>query len=717
MGKNVYFLMIWVLALSVNAADLGTINVESSTIVGSDIDAKTEVSTVNVIDEKTIEKISPKNIGELLQTIPGITADVRNSAVEIHIRGIGQQEFMGEDTGVAIVIDGVPVLQNGGKVKFNLDEIESIKVIKGGASYLYGNTALAGAVIITTKKVKNKNSADISVEAGSYGYKNVKSNILKGTDKYSASLNINYTDDDSFWEDEGKSWTKSANGKFQYYLNDSSDITAGITYTDKFEAGGGSVTGVTNARLYPEGIPGDWSYIRDYYSTLQKYFVTYSNDLSDTANLKVNTYYYKDDYDYKSSPQDTDSDGLDDSYRNDNTDNMDQYGFKTEYKDTKENLSYMLGLDLGQRKLDDYTVQLVDVPHRGYAGESTQGDTTENRYALYGETKYKIYDKLTAIGNIRIDYDGYDYSALIHDYNGTAWSDTTTNREDSFTNISYRVGATYQLNDKKTFYSNLSTGFRNPTVEQIYKGDYDEDYINNPNLDVETTITYEVGIRGSEKIIGNTLNFDASVFVTDTKDIIGKVGGTYYSGDVIYYDNVGDARNRGVELSLKSDSREKVSFSLSYTYLDAYYTSHNPFYVSLGRPTYMHGTTADDAVYDITGNQLPRVPHNKLDIIVNYKFMPKWNLMTELYAQSNYYADETNLVSMPGYAKVNLRVDYNHNKHLNFFVKIDNILDKQYYRTVYLFSDSNYDGVLDAEDASITVDPGRVFYAGLKYTF
>jgi len=694
--------------------DLGTITVESSTIVDMDVDKTTEASTVNIVDEQTIEQIDPKNINDLLQTVPGITADVRNSAVEIHIRGIGQQEFMWEDTGVAIVIDGVPVLQNGGKVKFNIDEIESIKVIKGGASYLYGNTALAGAIVITTKKTKNKSGGSIKLEAGPYEYKNIKADMIKSTDDYSLSFNTNYTDDDSFWGTEGRNWTKSINGKFQYYLSDTSDLTVGLTYTDKFEAGGGSVTGVTNAEQYPEGIPGDWSYIRDYYSTLTKTFVTYSNDLSDTANLRINTYYYKDEYDYKSSPQDTDYDGLDDSYKNDNSDTIDQYGIKTEYRNTKGNLSYMIGLDLGKRELDDYTVQLVDA-YKSYAGDSSLGETTEDRYALYAETKYKVSDQLTTIGNIRIDYDGYDYTAAIHEYNGTTWNDSTTTNDDSFTNISYRIGTTYQIDEQKTLFANISTGFRNPTVEQIYKGDFDSDYINNPDLDVETTINYEIGIRGK---LTESLSYEASAYITNTNDIIGKVGGTYYSGDVLYFDNVGDARTKGVELTLKSDPSKKLSFSLAYTYMDAYYTEHNPFYVSLGLPTYYRGgTTEDDAIYDIVGNQLPRTPHHKIDLILNYQPNDKWNFMAEFYAQSSYYGDETNLVEFDGYGKLNLKATYKPTENLEFFAKVDNVFDNQYYRTVYLFSDRDYDGDLDAEDASITVDPGRMIYVGMKYRF
>jgi len=714
--RGKYLLLATLMATTAATAeqDLGSITVESSTIVDLDVDKKTEASTVNIVDEQIIEQIDPKNINDLLQTVPGITADVRNSAVEIHIRGVGQQEFMWEDTGVAVVIDGVPVLQNGGKVKFNIDEIESIKVIKGGASYLYGNTALAGAIVITTKKNKNKNSASIKLEGGSYGYKNAKTDLLKSTDNYSLSLNVNYTDDDSFWGEEGRNWTKSANGKFQYYLSDTSDLTFGLTYTDKFEAGGGSVTGITNAELYPEGIPGDWSYIRDYYSTLTKTFVTYSNDISDTANLKINTYYYKDDYDYKSSPQDTNDDGLDDSYRNDNSDTIDQYGVKTEYRDSKGDFSYMIGLDLGKRELDDHRVQLVDVRYRGYAGDSTQGDTTEDRYALYAETKYKVNDKITAISNIRVDYDSYEYTASTHTYDGTTWNDTSTRNDDSFTNISYRIGGTYQIDEDKTFFANISTGFRNPTVEQMYKGDYDSDYINNPDLDVETTINYEVGIRGK---LTESLSYEASAYVTNTNDIIGKVGGTYYSGDILYFDNVGDARTKGVELSLKSDPNKKFSFSLAYTYMDAYYTSHNPFYVSLG-PSYGRGaTTEDDAIYDITDNQLPRTPHHKLDFILNYQPNDKWNFMAEFYAQSNYYGDETNLVKFDGYGKLNFKATYNPTESLELFAKVDNVFDNQYYRTVYLFRDSNEDGVLDAEDASITVDPGRQVYVGMKYKF
>ena len=710
MKKGICLSLFCALALNLSAVELTEIKVESSTIEDDSYDKKTEISTVNIIDEKTINTINPKNINDLLQTVPGITADVRNSAVEIHIRGIGQQEFMWEDTGVAIIIDGVPVMQNGGKVKFNIDEIQSIKVIKGGASYLYGNTALAGAVVITTKKAKDKNSADLKLEVGSYGYQNAELNAYKSTKNYAATINVNYTDDDSYWGEEGKNWTKSANGKLQYYINDDSDITFGANYTDKFEAGGGSVTGVSNAALYPKGIPGDWSYIRDYYSTLNKYFAIYNNDFANGDNIKVQTYYYRDQYDYNSGPEDTNGDGLDDAYRNDRSDDVKQYGVKVEYKGNVEKLAYMLGTDIGQRKLDSYSLQLID-SRRGYAGESSEGDTTEDNYALYAETKYPFTPKFTLVLNGRYDYNHYTYDVATHDFDGTTWSDNQVSNSDTFKNFSYRIGGTYVFDREKILFANLSTGFRNPRVSQIYMGDYDNHYVNNPDLTEETTINYEIGIRGSYTIF----SYEASAFITDTKDIIGKNAGTYYSNNTdMMYDNVGDARNQGFELSLKSDRSKKVSFTMAYTYLDAYYTKHKPFMVDYA-PLYRD--RGEDKTYDITRNQLPRVPHHKFNFITYYKVMQKLELMGILYAQSNYYADETNFATMPGYATVNLKATYQHKKDMEFFVQANNIFDKQYYRTSYLFSDKNRDGILNGEDASITVDPGRMIYAGLKYRF
>ncbi|WP_187648106.1 TonB-dependent receptor plug domain-containing protein [Nitrosophilus labii] len=346
MKKNFLLLGVALFSSLICAEELSLDNivVESSTIEDIFTDPKTEVSKTDVIDEKKIEIIDPKNINEILRTIPGITADVRaGDIVEIHMRGVAQQEFMWEDTGVAIVIDGVPVLQNGGKVKFNLDEIESIKVIKGGASYLYGPNALAGAVIITTKKPKNKDMVKVEAEFGSYSYQNYRASAYKATEKYLANIIAAYRYTDGYW-DMSENWSKSVSGKFTYFIDDMSEITFGADITRKYEESSrGSVTGVTTAKTDPTGASDpDLPWNHDYYSDIDKYFITYSKDFDNGANLLANVYYYVDLYDYEASPQDLNSDGYEDTYTRDSTEDIYQKGLKTEYRDTIGNLAYMI---------------------------------------------------------------------------------------------------------------------------------------------------------------------------------------------------------------------------------------------------------------------------------------------------------------------------------------------------------------------------------------
>ncbi|MGD9788840.1 MAG: TonB-dependent receptor plug domain-containing protein, partial [Sulfuricellaceae bacterium] len=135
------------------AARLDEVTVTSTTIDDRFDSKRDEPSNISVISGKKVDDAHIQNAIQVLQGIPGVTADLSSGdEIKIKLRGIENQRYMGEKPGVAIVIDGVPVFERTGKVNIDLDNIESIKVIKGGASYLFGEDALAGAVIITTKR-------------------------------------------------------------------------------------------------------------------------------------------------------------------------------------------------------------------------------------------------------------------------------------------------------------------------------------------------------------------------------------------------------------------------------------------------------------------------------------------------------------------------------------------------------------------------------------
>ncbi len=699
------------------ADDLGIISIESSTI-DVKTDTKTEVSNTAVIDEERIETVDPKNLVDVLKTVPGMTSVARaGEMMQIRFRGVGQQQFMGEKPGVVIIVDGVPVMPKSGGIRLNLTDIKSIKVVKGSASYLYGDGALAGALIITTKKPKATNQSMLSAELGSYGYQEYTASTTQGTENFAINLNASKRMSDGYWRD-AELWTKSVNGKLSYYIDDTSDVTLGIDVTDKFDEGGSRsvVGGVTEAETNPRGEPNS-AYTKDSAIDLNKYFLSYSKDF-DNKNLMMMAYRYQDLYDVTSNPQDLDNNETTPNvYVKHSNDDLKQQGVKTEFTVDSDDFASLIGLELGRRDyetksrtLSDYnaTNSRTGALENYYAGETSQTNSKEDVLGIYGELKYNVTSQFTATVNARYNVQKKEYITDSYDFNGTTWSNNTETETRTFRNTAYRVGATYSLIPTATLFASVSTAFQNPEVVDLVK---------TPSLKEQTSINFEVGARGDQPLLDNTLTYEVSIYQLDNNDIIGPVDGTYAFRTP--KDNIGNSRSRGLELSLQSDQTRALSFYLAYTYLDAKYTKHNPFLVDMG-------SSGADYYVDVVGKTLPRVSKHTVDLFLNYQATNQVKLISEVYARSSYYADEANIVKFDGYTLLNLQARYNiklFDNNLECFAKIDNALDNQYYRAAFILgdrrgaADGSTDDIINGEDASITVDPGRVYYAGVKYTF
>ncbi|QFR43837.1 TonB-dependent receptor [Sulfurimonas xiamenensis] len=726
MKKRVYLSAICALAINASALDIGTIQVESSTIEDKFATKKTEVSTTTTISGEEVDEAHAESVQQLLQSIPGVTTEYTSGdSLKIHLRGVENQMYMGEKPGVAIVIDGVPVFERTGKVNIDLDNVESIKVIKGGASYLFGDDALSGAVIITTKKGAKYNHNYGAVEFGSYGYRKYLARTGYANDNLSFHIQASQKKSDGYWEDSDYE-SNYLNGKLQYYIDDTSDLSFGFEYADRTKDTHGTVGGETAARTNPESIyyeddQGSRDYTRDYDVELLKLFLTYSKDFSNNSNLLVNGYIYTDDTTYMSAPQTRDSDGLtdpsfdDEDYTYDNDYAQIQRGIKSEYRSSFDTFATLLGLDLRFNEYENKSIYRVNqaliTSYRPFtaisdyytAGDAKSDDTTdENVYAVYGEYKQEITKDLSATANLRYDLIKLDYE------------DHMDNKyKEDFKVYSYRLGMNYKINDNLDIYANYSTGFRAPTVTQLYAGStsawgYTE---NNPDLDPEKSHNYEIGLRARAKGIA----YEAALFQIDRKDFIMKSSGNYGDSTRTYtdmWDNIGGARHRGLELSADGKATDKLSFNLAYTYLDAYYTQYDNFAIEFG------GT--DLTFFDATDNQIPRTPRHQLNLILDYMPINELKLTTEVNAKSDYYADDLNQIKIAGHATVNLLANYTNkigDYQYNLFARVDNVFDKFYYNTARSSGDRNEDGVFDAEDLSITVNQGRVYTAGLSVKF
>lgn len=302
----VHFLVGTVITCANASENLGLITVESSTIDDKFMANKTEVSSVSNISGEKVDESHVENIQQILQQIPGITSEVKSGdSLKIHIRGVENQMYMGEKPGVAVVIDGVPVFERTGAVNIDLDNIESIRVIKGGASYLFGDDALSGAVIITTKKGAKYAHNFATIERGSFGYQKLLARTGYSNDKMNFHVQGSERKSDGYYEDSGYS-AKYFNGKVQYYIDDSSDVTIGGEYSKREKDSHGTVGGATEAKNNPKSIfTGDMKsrdYTRMYDVELLKLFATYSKDFENNSNLLLSSYIYADDTFFWSGP-------------------------------------------------------------------------------------------------------------------------------------------------------------------------------------------------------------------------------------------------------------------------------------------------------------------------------------------------------------------------------------------------------------------------------
>lgn len=294
-----------------------------------------------------------------------------------------------------------------------------------------------------------------------------------------------------------------------------------------------------------------------------------------------------------------------------------------------------------------------------------------------------------------------------------------TNQEfkKDFNIYSYRIGSNYDISDNKSIFVNYSTGFRAPTINQLFAGDMSAwgNTQSNQNIKPEKSHNYEIGTRGYL----DTLLYEASIFKLDRKDFIMKTSGNYggsTSTDTDMWDNIGGAKHEGLELSISDKLTDKLSYNITYTYLSAKYTDYKNFAIDLdGNP---NATTL--SFFDVTGNYIPRTPKHTLNILMDYKLTSSFTLTPEVNYKASYFADDLNQIKIDNVTTLNLLATYKtklNSYDLTLFARVDNVFDKFYYNTARASGDRDNNGTFDKEDLSLTVNEGRRYTAGLALKF
>jgi iron complex outermembrane receptor protein len=737
------------------ATDGATLN--TITVTGSAIDDRfsstvTDPVSSTAFSAEQVDDQHARNLIEVLRSVSGLTADLNGDgeSIKVKLRGIESQRYKGEKPGVAIVVDGVPVFERTGKVNIDLDNIESIKVVKGGASYLYGEDALAGAVLVTTRRGAGYKGVRLEADRGSFGHRR---SLVRGGfagDDVSGHLQYSDREQDGFYHLSNTS-ARTWSGNLKYALDGRSDLSFGFEKSARFRDREGSVSGVTAARLDPAGVYEGRGYTRMFDVDLTRYNLTYSNDIDERSNLLAVLYQYEDDTTFWSAPMRFDATGALTSDVNDYSTRNDysqvQRGLKAEYRTRLERLALMGGLEWRRNRFDNFDTALNsyrNAPRSPVvaAGTLLSDDLAiETTNALYGEAKYGLTGTTAVTLNLRRDRIDSDFDAQPVASNGNQRVDVGR----SFDVHSFRVGLTRALGAAASVHGAVSTGFRAPTAEQLYRGETTTSalVLSNPDLKPEKALGFEVGLKSRVDLAGWPTTLNAALFQIDRDDFILDSNGQDAStsipvGGGSQFRNIGGARSRGLEFEAQTAARGGWSFALAYTFLDARFTRYDTFYQSLGNP---YGTfvaapgaaqRADPVfwrnnytvqVFDNGGNRLPRASPHILNLRSWYVPAPGWTLAGEVDIRAKAYADEINQEVWPGRTLFGLMAQYERKlaglsgAKLRVFARVDNLFDRRYYLTVRGTNDSNYDGRYDAEDLSIVPDPGRIVRIGMSMQF
>jgi len=211
------------------ASDEASEWMESVVVTGSRVASETDrvTGSVTVIDRDLIERRMDENVLDLLRGVAGVhIAQVggRSGFASIHMRG-------GEANFTLVLLDGIkindPTNERGGAFDASLiplSQIESIEVMRGVQSSIYGSDGLGGVVHIRTRS-SDSDGGSLNVSLGQQGFTQY-SLMLSQSLGESNRLRLSLSDEDegdglrgNFFE------TQSASISLESILTDTTNFT------------------------------------------------------------------------------------------------------------------------------------------------------------------------------------------------------------------------------------------------------------------------------------------------------------------------------------------------------------------------------------------------------------------------------------------------------------------------------------------------------------
>lgn len=486
-------------------------------------------NTGKVITKITAEQLKQnagKNVIDIINTVVGIDVrGVNTNASEprsIYVRG-------GRSRQVLVLIDGVPVTdQSAINQEFDLrllavSQIESIEILKGASSTLYGSGAATAVINIVLKKAsKNKISGSFETSLGTNKTANIKS-------ENSADNNQNVSINGTL-------------GKFNFLGSFSMSKVDGMS----------SAKNTANGTFDEDGFYSKNALVKLGFRV--------------NENILVETFLNYDEFDY-----DFDAGANTDSDVNIGNQNQFRFGIKPSYQYNKGQLYVLASVNEVKRGLDQFNSFASTLDNYQFNGRSFNVDLVNKyefseKFQLITGLNYQEHTNSTVTPFATIDKDVANFNTIdpyaslvyISDYGLSVNAGGRLNIHNVYGNhLVYDGNLAYQAlkndNTSLKLIASYSTAFIAPSLYQLYDG-----FAGNIDLKPESNETFEVGFEAKYQ---DWIQFDAVYFNRKEKDAI------IYDNTTFKYGN-GSSDANGIEVNTKIIPTDYLTLNASYTYID-----------------------------------------------------------------------------------------------------------------------------------------------------
>lgn len=593
--------------------------------------------SITAFDELTLEDKSITSVGELTDSVPNlIFIDQGVSGAKTPtMRGVnaGLETF---DVATALFIDGVPILSFAG-YEDTLQNIERVEILRGPQGTLYGRSAQAGAINIITRQPDNEFRGKISVDAGEDNKKDVSLNVSGPIfqDKFFIGLSGQYYDKDGFIKNgytgdmEGKKEHWYGKGQLRWTPTDALDINfivSRLEYNNDGYTMGLSEEGASSMGVIPSGdrkVYSGFDTKEDSINTAQSLKISYdfNNALNLTSITTHRLYEEKTAADWDFNPADL-------SYTT-NDNEYDSISQELRLTSNTEKMNLIAGIFY--HKFDNAFNNM-------WRSWPTKRDMGGETYALFGQLRYALTDKLGITGGLRYEHQDKDFEDHVL---GRA-------KDNSWDDIAPKFSVDYAFTPEVMGYATIAKGFR-PGGFNLWSRDAKYD-----SYDSEELWSYEIGAK--TQFFENRLIVNGAVFYMDRNDM--QVGAKI-TKNLGYLTNVASGKSYGAELEVQAKITPYFSMTSSVGYINAEFDDF------------------EDYSGDYSGNKVPESPDYTFSIGGHYRVDNGFYAGVDLIGVGSMYLDKENEREKDAYQLINAKIGYEA-ENWDLYLYGKNVFDEDY---------------------------------------